>query len=378
MISSTKTISVVIPCYNAAPYIGQAVESALQTNLAIQILVVDDASTDDSLEVLDAYRKHIQLIRLECNSGPSAARNSAIPFLEAKYTLFLDADDAIAPHGLEILNGAMNGSTDTIVYGSYELRDQSFGKLLSRETPPIIHDPVNDFSAGNIAPPGCFLLPTCIFGKVGTFSPDLKGCEDWDLWLRAAEAGYKFRRVQPSVFRYRRHPGTLSTRALAEFISGMQVIRRSCERRYGDCNMENAISDLAAKCQLIENIFCFGGRQFGLASLQNDEAAMAQIMALIPIPDQPPIDKFIVGMKNSIFWNAISLEETADYACAATLRAIRFLGLRHPGIFPYHSAMRAAFKPDWKSLIRRPGPKKAIRLIHEALLARRCLKQLHL
>ena len=93
-------VSVIIPAYNHAPYIRQCVDSALaQTYPAVEVVVVDDGSTDGTYELLQTYGERITLIR-QANRGTQAARNTAIAASTGEYLALLDSDDAWLPHKL--------------------------------------------------------------------------------------------------------------------------------------------------------------------------------------------------------------------------------------------------------------------------------------
>ncbi|HCA58980.1 MAG TPA: hypothetical protein DEP46_13490, partial [Blastocatellia bacterium] len=94
-------VSAIIPNYNYARYVGEAVESALgQTYPNIEVIVVDDGSTDNSLEVLEQYRDRIKIIAQK-NSGVCVARNRGVAESEGEYIAFLDADDVWLPEKIE-------------------------------------------------------------------------------------------------------------------------------------------------------------------------------------------------------------------------------------------------------------------------------------
>jgi len=93
----TATVSVVIPCYNAAPFLRETLDSALnQTHPPLEVIVVDDASTDDSAAIAESYGPPVQLIRQE-NQGESVARNRGIEEAKGDWIAFLDADDIWTP-----------------------------------------------------------------------------------------------------------------------------------------------------------------------------------------------------------------------------------------------------------------------------------------
>src|SRR5215212_207946 len=93
-------VSVVIPCYNQAHFLGEAIESVLaQNHLRFEIVVVDDGSTDDTAEVAACY-PGVRCVRQD-NRGLSAARNNGLRHSEGEYVVFLDADDRLLPEALE-------------------------------------------------------------------------------------------------------------------------------------------------------------------------------------------------------------------------------------------------------------------------------------
>lgn len=96
-----NTISVVIPCFNGAAFVSQAIESVLaQTCLPQEIVVVDDGSTDDSYDIAAAYGEPVRVVRQE-NRGECAARNRGIEAVQGEWIAFLDADDLWQPTKLE-------------------------------------------------------------------------------------------------------------------------------------------------------------------------------------------------------------------------------------------------------------------------------------
>lgn len=101
MSSSSPTVSVVIPCYNGAPFLRETLESALnQTHPPLEIIVIDDGSTDDSAAIAELFGPPVRVIRQE-NQGESVARNRGIDEAQGEWLAFLDADDLWKPTKLE-------------------------------------------------------------------------------------------------------------------------------------------------------------------------------------------------------------------------------------------------------------------------------------
>src|SRR5438034_12945 len=124
-------VSILIPCFNARLWVGQAIESALaQTWTNKEIIVLDDGSTDGSLEVIRRYTNRIQ-IATQPNGGQNVARNHLTRLSRGDWLLFLDADDELAPDNvakkIQISAGA------AAVYGSIDIATFKDGKKVSSE-----------------------------------------------------------------------------------------------------------------------------------------------------------------------------------------------------------------------------------------------------
>lgn len=142
-------LSIIIPCYNNAPYLKAALDSVLgqQTRYRFEAVVIDDGSTDETPEVLSSYgnQPNVTLLRQE-NQGHSGARNAGIALSRGKYLLFHDSDDTLLPGSLEALMTCAEEQNADIVLGGYLCKDlagnlhpgKSFpdGPVLDREQVP--------------------------------------------------------------------------------------------------------------------------------------------------------------------------------------------------------------------------------------------------
>ena len=142
----TVSVSVVIPTYNRARYVGRAIDSALaQTHRAYEIIVVDDGSSDDTESVLkDRYEERIRYIRQD-NAGPSAARNVGIRAAKSEFIAFLDSDDVWLPRKLEVQMPLMAGADVVLSYTNWideeEPERDYFGSIgLILESDPVVWD----------------------------------------------------------------------------------------------------------------------------------------------------------------------------------------------------------------------------------------------
>jgi len=125
-----EMVSIIIPCYNAVEYVSEAIESALaQTYFPCEIIVVDDGSTDGSLEVIREFGNRIR-IQTGPNRGASAARNTGVELARGQWIQFLDADDRLVPNCVE-WKIAKSGSSDEMVCLKAEIFDGYDSSLLT-------------------------------------------------------------------------------------------------------------------------------------------------------------------------------------------------------------------------------------------------------
>jgi glycosyltransferase involved in cell wall biosynthesis len=183
-------VSVVIPSYNVDPYISDAVLSAVsQTYRNLEIIIVNDGSTDGTGEVIDRLidqtsDKRIRVVK-QNNQGLSAARNTGIANASGELIAFLDGDDAWSPHKIEhhvrVLASAESIGL-TASYSSYMTeKGRRTGAILAGKVHPTLHDMLrrNHFGNGStiVARRQCF-------EQAGNFNTRLKSCEDYEMWCR--------------------------------------------------------------------------------------------------------------------------------------------------------------------------------------------------
>lgn len=178
-------VSVVIPCFNHAEFLAEAVQSALaQTYERREIIVVDDGSEDDTQQVAASFGGAITVIR-RANGGLSAARNTGIAHARGSIIGLLDADDRWLPRKLEVEVPLFADPRVGVVHGSY--RKFPPGHRIAGEIlkPSGQESSVHDLLALNrVGVPVSALFRRTVFSRVGRFDESLRGAEDWDLWLR--------------------------------------------------------------------------------------------------------------------------------------------------------------------------------------------------
>jgi len=196
-----QKVSIIIPCYNKEAYVKEAVKSALsQTYQNIEIICIDDCSTDNSKTILKALAdkyNNIILLEEDANIGVCRARNKAIDIANGEYILPLDADDTLEPSFVEKAINILDKNDDIDVVYS-RVRNLNTKKELFK------HNKDANLLYGN------FITCSAMFKKsdllnVGGYDTnfDKIGCEDWDLWLTFIEKGLNFYQLNEFLFNYR-------------------------------------------------------------------------------------------------------------------------------------------------------------------------------
>jgi glycosyltransferase involved in cell wall biosynthesis len=221
----TSSVSVIIPSYNSARYVADAIRSArAQTVPPTQIIVVNDGSTDDTEKVLEAFAGQITVIR-QANAGLPSARNAGLRVATGDWIGFLDADDAWHPQKLELQLRTARSDPDVGLIGTATFD-------FPNELPPSVDGPGrleriplerllvrNHFTASSV------LVRGDVARRVGEFDPPLPNAEDWDYWQRTAEICPVAMLALP-LTGYRQVPGSLSRRAFAMEVGIERVLAK--------------------------------------------------------------------------------------------------------------------------------------------------------
>jgi len=205
-------VSVIIPTHNRAHLLPTALESCLaQTHRAIEIIVVDDGSTDDTPAVMERHAApEIRYLRTE-NRGAQAARNTGIAASHGAYIKFLDSDDALMPDALEIQvarHAALGADPRAIVTGDFLRTDATMRKAtLKRPRKPIRQAGEYDLGMVFINNPmtSCPLYPRQAVTGIGGFDTSVPIQQDFDFAVRIALAGYRYLYFPDVIYRWRVH-----------------------------------------------------------------------------------------------------------------------------------------------------------------------------
>lgn len=208
-------MTVVVPCYNAEAFVGEAVESALgQTYRNVEVIVIDDGSTDESLGVIKSFGARVRKVSTP-NRGACVARNLGVELAEGEFVQFLDADDLLLPdkierqvrHAKEIGSCALSicfGRTDI---GNRYL-DWQYGRVYPRERDPV------DFALSGVLPTTAPLHSRSNLLSIGGFDSVLPCAQEFDLHLRLVCSGIRLSQIPEMLFIVRRQPGSISSDSL--------------------------------------------------------------------------------------------------------------------------------------------------------------------
>ena len=202
----TPTVSVVIPCYNAAPFLRETLDSVLnQTRPPLEVIVVDDGSTDDSAAIAESYGPAVRVIQQE-NQGESVARNRGMDEARGEWVALLDADDRWLPHKLERQLAALCGASSDVVcvYSDFIVFGSVRRKAMSRPMWPMENERrVRMLTNPWIHPSTAIVLKA--IGQRVRFPINISHGEDQIFWMRLFDHG-SFLHVPESLIEYRKHP----------------------------------------------------------------------------------------------------------------------------------------------------------------------------
>jgi glycosyltransferase involved in cell wall biosynthesis len=226
-------VAVVVPLYNYAQYIEEALESVkAQTLREKDLIVVEDRSTDNSLSVArlwleqnQAFFGHVALLQNHTNSGLGLTRNVGFSFSEARFILPLDADNKLCPACLQRCLEAIERSGAAVAYPTIQQFGDGNYLMGQWEWAPA------RFICGNYID-AMALIRKAAWAAVGGYDSVhwLRGWEDYDLWCKFVEHGFWGTRVDQKLALYRVHPSSMLQTQTEVLENKRQLLENMCRR----------------------------------------------------------------------------------------------------------------------------------------------------
>jgi glycosyltransferase involved in cell wall biosynthesis len=222
---SIETISVIVPVHNRQHLIVDALASILAQRCApLEIVVVDDGSTDDTRDIVRRFGSDIKYLRQE-RAGVAVARNRGLAESAGEWIAFLDSDDVWLEGALSSAARHLHRRPEVgLVHGRTQivrLPDAADHRPRFREDDPPEHRPLL----------GSMLIRRSCFERVGAFDLRLKRSEDLDWLARAAEAGVEAAKIDEVWLRYRVHATNITNDIEATTSSMVETVKRRLDRR---------------------------------------------------------------------------------------------------------------------------------------------------
>jgi teichuronic acid biosynthesis glycosyltransferase TuaG len=231
-------VTIITPVFNAAKHLKDCVESIIsQDYKSWNLVIIDDGSTDGSVDIAKEYSKNnenITLVQaLGSRNGPAKIRNIAINRTVSEYIAFLDADDLMSTNSLKCRVRILDeDSMAAAAYSPVKLVGENGEDLgLNGTRKGIVN--FTDL-AGNLFITSCIMVRTSIISQLKGFDPKFRHGEDWDLWLRMTRMGNYIKCAPDSHIDYRQHPTSISHSAIHKdfvFRKNVSKIAWSADKR---------------------------------------------------------------------------------------------------------------------------------------------------
>ncbi|MGD9835500.1 MAG: glycosyltransferase [Piscinibacter sp.] len=296
-------VSVILPTYNCGRFVADAIDSVLsQTYQPIEVVVVDDGSTDDTLKVVARFGDRVRVFT-QANAGPAAARNRAVSEARGEYLAFLDGDDLWLPGHTETLMGQFERQSDCrVVYGGWLVwhpnQDGSFPPL--QVPAPTLAPRVDPEGSGWLYSRLLFdsvihiiasVIHRSVFDAVGGFDQTLRTGSDYDFWLKVSRR-HPAVKLDVPVAVYRQNHSSV-TYTLRKENNAYRLLNRAIESYGLVDDAGHAVPPAAARRRLAALAFLHGYRHYWDGDA--DVAVQSFRQALSHHPWQPKAAAYLLA-----------------------------------------------------------------------------------
>lgn len=257
-------VSVIIPTYNRLAMLREAVDSVLAQDFEdMELLVVDDGSTDGTAEEMEQYGGRVKLLRQPENKGVSAARNKGILHARGKYIAFLDSDDLWVKGKLKIQTAFLQDNPHYPVCYT----DEIWIRKGKRVNPMRKHAKYSGWIFEKCLPlciisPSSVMMKKALFSKVGLFDEALPVCEDYDFWLRISARFPVFFIERKLIIKRGGHPDQLSQKSWGNDRCRVIALEKLLsEPTIGSEEREMILQEMKKKCSVLYKGFMKRGNE---------------------------------------------------------------------------------------------------------------------
>lgn len=230
MADKVTEISIVLPVYNGADYLSDSIQSCVeQTFPDWELIIVNDASTDESLKIAQDWAQkdnRIRIVDLEVNRRLPGALNAGFEEAKGTYLTWTSHDNLYRPEALEILHRALSKSEKDVglIYADYTLIDPQGAAI----------EPVQNLNPEYLLVTNCvgscFLYRASAAREIGGYDPAYDLVEDYEYWLRLG-ARYKLQHLAQDLYFHRQHPATLTVQSRRDILRATTSLQREYLRR---------------------------------------------------------------------------------------------------------------------------------------------------
>lgn len=295
-------VSILIPCFNASPWVEQAIQSALdQTYPNLEVIVADDGSTDGSAQKIEAFGDSISFLRLS-HAGGNATRNRLTQAARGEWLQYLDADDYLLPHKIasQMSFASSAGSGLDVVYSPVLLQDADVGGE-PRELPIETDDEVLTFIQWAPLNTGGLLFRRTAVLDVGGWKEDQPCCQEHELLLRLIRSKKRFGLARKAGIVYRRHGSVSVSRR-----DPLRVIRM---RMQLSDNMEAHLEATGGNCETYQRAFYVARLESARAAWHFDRGFAEELYAK--------------ALKSGHWWVPVSSALPSHYQVACRIAGFR-------------------------------------------------------
>jgi glycosyltransferase involved in cell wall biosynthesis len=218
-------VSVIIPCFNGGRFLREAVNSIKRQGYpSIEIIIVDDGSTDDSAAIAAELGAAVTYIFQE-NRGLPGARNTGLDHVRGELITFLDQDEVYSDDKIRLQVDLFEDDPGLEIVVGRMQKTQLSGHDKGQPVFTPYEEPAPALKMD------CALIRREVFNKIGRFDESRNHCDDWDWFMRAREAGVRFKMHEEVVAEYRRHESNMTNNVEVGNRHTLQMLKNSLERR---------------------------------------------------------------------------------------------------------------------------------------------------